>query len=109
MPMSSDGRAASSSGCAIRPREQETGSTGFAARILSSSPTGLYAMATAEHREPGDSRGACTVLGGPGGESPPADSTTCPVRLPPRRRKVYIRYLQVEEHRSNTSACHPTR
>jgi len=38
--------------------------------------TGSYAMATAEHREPCDSRGSCTVLGAPGGESPPGDSTT---------------------------------
>jgi len=32
-------------------------------------------MATAEHREPCDSRGSCTVLGAPGGEIPPGDST----------------------------------
>src|SRR5499427_1350894 len=31
--------------------------------------------ATAEHREPCDSRGSCTVLGAPGGEIPPGDST----------------------------------
>jgi hypothetical protein len=31
--------------------------------------------ATAEHREPCDSRGSCTVLGAPGGETPPGDST----------------------------------
>jgi RNA-directed DNA polymerase len=48
MPMSSDGHAASSSGCAIRPRAQEIGSTGSAGRIRSFSPTGRYAMATAE-------------------------------------------------------------
>jgi hypothetical protein len=29
----------------------------------------------AEHREPCDSRGSCTVLGAPGGEIPPGDST----------------------------------
>ena len=35
--------------------------------------------ATAEHREPCDSRGSCTVLlGAPGGEIPPGDSTGCP-------------------------------
>ena len=33
-------------------------------------------MATAEHREPCDSRGSCTVLGAPRGEIPPGDSTT---------------------------------
>jgi len=32
-------------------------------------------MATAEHREPCDSRGSCTVLGAPRGEIPPGDST----------------------------------
>src|SRR5262249_49116336 len=35
--------------------------------------------ATAEHREPCDSRGSCTVLGAPGGEIPPGDSTTAEV------------------------------
>jgi hypothetical protein len=33
-------------------------------------------MATAEHREPCDSRGSCTVLGAPGGEIPPGDSSS---------------------------------
>jgi len=32
--------------------------------------------ATAEPREPCDSRGSCTVLGAPGGAIPPGDSTT---------------------------------
>ena len=68
-------RAASSSGCAIRPRGHETGSTGYIGRTPSSSPTGLYVMATAEHREPCKLRGSCTVLGAPGGETPPGDST----------------------------------
>ena len=40
-------------------------------------------MATAEHREPCDSRGSCTVLGAPGGETPSGDS---PVALLDRRR-----------------------
>src|SRR3984893_6428304 len=40
------------------------------------SPKALTAiMATAEHREPCESRGSCTVLGAPGGETPPGDST----------------------------------
>jgi len=30
---------------------------------------------TVEHREPCDSRGSCTVLGAPGGEIPPGDSS----------------------------------
>src|SRR5450631_1159966 len=76
MPMSFDGLAVSSSGCAIRPRERETGSTGYVGRTPSSLPTGLYVMATAEHREPCESRGSCTVLGAPGGEIPLGDSTT---------------------------------
>src|SRR5262245_44847778 len=37
-------------------------------------------MATAEHREPCESRGSCTVPGAPGGEIPPGDS---PPRLIP--------------------------
>src|SRR5271168_2412283 len=73
--MSSSGHAASSSGCAIRPRVQEIGSTGSAERIPSSSPTGRYAMATAEQWEPYESRGSRTVLGEPGGESPPGHSS----------------------------------
>ena len=35
----------------------------------------LAACATAEHREPCESRGSRTVLGAPGGEIPPGDST----------------------------------
>src|SRR5262245_29326323 len=35
--------------------------------------------ATVEHREPCDSRGSCTVLGAPGGEIPPGDSTRAAV------------------------------
>src|SRR5215475_13604496 len=74
MPMSFDGPVASTSGWFIRPRAEETGSTGAAGRRRSSLPTGPYVMATAGHREPCDSRGSCTVLGAPGGESPPGDS-----------------------------------
>src|SRR6266699_4496895 len=75
MSMSSAGRAASSSGCVGRPRALEIGLSGFAVQIRPSSLTGSYAMATAEHREPYESRGSRTVLGAPGGESPPGDST----------------------------------
>ena len=39
------------------------------------SPIGHSVMAMAEHREPCDSRGSCTVLGAPGGETPPGDSS----------------------------------
>ena len=83
------GHAASSSACATRPRVQETGSTGSAEPIPSSSPTGLYVMATAEHREPCDSRGSCTVLGAPGGESPPGDSSELSVAALRRLRPIY--------------------
>src|SRR5262245_35126468 len=76
MPMSFDGHAASSSGCGIKPKVLGIGSTAFVGRTGISSRTGSYAMATAEHREPCDSRRSCTVLGAPGGESPPGDSTT---------------------------------
>src|SRR5690349_20514114 len=76
MPMSFGGHAASSSGCAIGPREHEIGLTGSAGRTRISSLTGSYAMATAEHREPCESRGSSKVLGAPGGEIPPGDSTS---------------------------------
>src|ERR1700691_3144489 len=82
--MSSGGHDASSSGCAIRPRVQEIGSTGSVERIPSSSPTGRYAMETAEQWEPYESRGSRTVLGEPGGESPPGHSTTTVLTAPNR-------------------------
>jgi hypothetical protein len=44
-------------------------------QIRSPSLTGSYVMATAEQREPYESRGSRTVLGEPGGESPPGHST----------------------------------
>ena len=50
--MSFAGHAASSSGCVARPRERETGLTGFAVPIQLSLPTGSYVMEPAEHREP---------------------------------------------------------
>src|SRR5690348_923701 len=75
MPMSSGGHVASSSGCATRPKAEEIGLTGYAEPTQHSSPIGRYVMATVEHREPCDSRGSCTVLGAPGGEIPPGDST----------------------------------
>src|SRR5262245_45682723 len=75
MPMSSGGHVASSSGCATRPKVREIGLTGCAVPTQRSLLIGSYVMATAEHREPCDSRGSCTVLGAPGGEIPPGDST----------------------------------
>ena len=77
--MSSGGYAASSSGCVTRPKVRETGSTGYAGPTRHSLLIGRYVMATAEHREPCDSRGSCTVLGAPGGEIPPGDSTRAAV------------------------------
>src|SRR5882762_6767520 len=75
MPMSSGGHVASSSECATRPRAREIGLTGFAVPTQHSLLIGRYVMATAEHREPCDSRGSCTVLGAPEGESPSGDSS----------------------------------
>src|SRR5437764_13730446 len=75
MPMSSGGHVESSSDCATRPKAREVGLTGYAVPIQPSLHIGRYVMATAEHREPCDSRGSCTVLGAPGGEIPPGDST----------------------------------
>src|ERR1700731_615348 len=84
MLMSSGGLVASSSGCATRPRAREVGSTGYTMPTQYSLLIGRYVMATAEHREPCDSRGSCTVLGAPGGEIPPGDSSfaTGPPRFP---------------------------
>src|SRR5262245_13481157 len=81
MPMSSGGHVASSSGCATRPKVREIGLTGCAVPTQRSLLIGSYVMATAEHREPCDSRGSCTVLGAPSGEIPPGDST---VRFTPQ-------------------------
>src|SRR6516164_8222277 len=80
MPMSSGGHVASSSECATRPKVREIGLTGYAVPTRRSLLIGRYVMATAEHREPCDSRGSCTVLGAPGGETPPGDSTFFAIR-----------------------------
>src|SRR5712675_23016 len=75
MPMSSGGHVASSSECATKPKVREIGLTGYAVPTRRSLLIGHYVMATAEHREPCDSRGSCTVLGAPSGETPPGDSS----------------------------------
>jgi hypothetical protein len=75
MPFWSAGHAASSSGFAIGLGAQEIGLSGSVGPPQRSSPTGSYVMATAEHREPCESRGSCTVLGARGREIPPRDST----------------------------------
>src|SRR6266540_6826932 len=100
MSMSSAGRAASSSDCVGRPRAHEIGLSGSAAQIQPSSLTGSYAMATAEHREPYESRGSRTVLGAPGGESPPGDSTKTDQERPSHR----VRYTSISRHRSRQLA-----
>ena len=60
--MSFAGRAANSSGCVAKPKGREIGSTGFAAPIQTYSLIGSYVMEMAEHREPCESRGSCTVV-----------------------------------------------
>src|SRR5215471_9546298 len=99
MPMSFDGHAASSSGCGIKPKVLGIGSTAFVGRTGISSRTGSYAMATAEHREPCDSRRSCTVLGAPGGESPPGDSTTVSMPDASFTRQKSLTYLTESLHR----------
>src|SRR5258707_8694599 len=79
MPMSSGGHVASSSECATKPKVREIGLTGYAVPTRRSLLIGHYVMATAEHREPCDSRGSCTVLGAPSGETPPGDSSNSAV------------------------------
>src|SRR3974390_3290113 len=79
--MSSAGRAVSSNGCVTKPKGREIGLTGFAVQIRPSSLTGSSVMVTVEHREPYELRGSRTVLGAPGGESPPGDSSFAPFWL----------------------------
>src|SRR5262249_2905545 len=74
MSMSSAGRAGSSNGCDTKPKEREIGLTGFAVPTKICSLIGSCVMATAEHREPYESRGSRTVLGARGGAIPPRDS-----------------------------------
>ena len=56
-------------GCVVQPWPLANWKTGGACG------RGKAVQATVEHREPCDSRGSCTVLGAPGGEIPPGDST----------------------------------
>src|SRR5215472_7248343 len=88
MPMSSGGRAASSSRCATRPKVEEIGLTGYAVPTQCSLLTGPYVMATAERREPCESRGSCPVLGARGGETPLRDSTIASFLLSPNLRNA---------------------
>src|SRR5438128_8108494 len=79
--MSSAGRAVSTNGCVSKPKGRETGLQSCVRQIRSSSLTGSYVMETAEQHEPYESRGSRTVLGEPGGESPPGHSTSAVQRL----------------------------
>ena len=87
--MSSGGRAASSSECVTSPKAREIGLTGCIVPIQYSLLIGRYVMAMAEHREPCDSRGSCTVLGAPEGEIPPGDSTTAVFKRCPRKVRYH--------------------
>ena len=89
--LSSAGRAVSSNGCVTKPKGRELGLTGFAVQIRPSSLTGSYVMATAEHREPYELRGSRTVLGAPGGESPPATRQTWGPHVRFRRAQTLVR------------------
>src|SRR5262245_3503275 len=102
MSMSSAGRAENSNGCVTRPKGREIGLSGFAAQIQLYSLTGSYVMATAEHREPYESRGSRTVLGARGGEIPPRDSTNCDMAASPR----HFRSSPDCRHSSARPTCH---
>src|SRR5256885_14756726 len=97
MPMSSGGHVESSNDCATRPKAREIGLTGYAVLIQPSLHIGRYVMATAEHREPCDSRRSCTALGAPGGEIPPGDSTTPAVQSRFRGRAESARLARCGE------------
>ena len=87
--MSFGGRVVSLSRCATRQGVEETGLIGSAGPTRRSLPIGLYVMAAAEHREPCDSRGSCTVLVARGGETPPRDSTIAWVSASADDRRSY--------------------
>jgi hypothetical protein len=106
MSMSSAGRAGSSSGCVTRPKGREAGLRGFAVPIQLSSLTGSYVMATAEHREPYESRGSRTVLGARGGEISPRNSTK-PASLLIKRKSASARIGHKLYH-SITSSARPS-
>src|SRR5215510_11129146 len=99
------GRDVSSSECVIGPKGRETGLTGSAGRTPVSSHTGSYAMATAEHREPCESRGSCTVLGAPGGEIPPGDSPSRGMPIASSARQKSLRKLPESLQRGSLLPC----
>jgi hypothetical protein len=69
-----------------RLRRKTKGARDWFERLRRENPTAFahwqYVMATAEHREPYESRGSRTVLGARGGEIPPRDSTGPAVTAP---------------------------
>src|SRR6202011_6420733 len=88
--MSSAGRAVNSNGCAIKPKGREIGLLSCVVQIRGSSLTGSCVMETAEQREPYESRGSRTVLGEPGGESPPRASTKPAAKHDAQRRRMML-------------------
>src|SRR5262245_58256064 len=103
MSMSSAGRAENTNGCVTKPKGRETGLSGFAAQIQLCSPTGSYVMATAEHREPYESRGSRAVLGARGGEIPPRDSTDSAIR----RCRLKCQLLPEADMKASSTAAAP--
>src|SRR4029077_15137066 len=101
MPMSSAGRVVNSNGCVTKPKECGIGLRSCFVPIQSSSLTGSYVMATAEQREPYESRGSRTVLGEPGGESPPGHSTSTDLTTP----KFYFRSSPKSGLKSDIGRC----
>src|SRR5262250_3152765 len=87
--MSSAGRVGSSNGCATKPKGRGIGLRSCVVQIRSSSLTASCVMETAEQQEPYESRGSRTVLGEPGGESPPGHSTIASDGLTDASRRPY--------------------
>jgi hypothetical protein len=58
----------------LRARTVGAGLVGSSEPTQLSLPIGTYCMSAAEHREPYEPRGSCTVLGARGGETPLRDS-----------------------------------
>src|SRR5471030_291223 len=98
--MSSAGRAVSTNGCVSKPKGRETGLQSCVRQIRNSSLTGSYVMETAEQQEPYESRGSRTVLGEPGGESPPGHSTISTKMDCPR----HVRFLPDSDRTAGIAA-----
>src|SRR6202022_785126 len=81
-----------------KPKERETGLSGFAVPIQVYSLIGSYVMATAEHREPYESRGSRTCLGARGGEIPLRDSTIAGITAPQQQRPLHPNQRTLRAH-----------